>query len=350
MASRAQARGLPPELPVMASLVESGMKNLSGGDRDSVGLFQMRVGIWNKGDYAGYPSRPDRQLDWFLDQAEAVKRSRLAKGLPVDKPSSYGDWVADIERPAAAYRGRYQERLDDARALLEKAGHGHGHHGSEHAHHGAGDGAVDVVDAAGHAHAGPRAVAAVAEAKKYLGTPYKWGGSSPKTGFDCSGLVQWAYAKAGIHLPRVSEQQILAPGGTPVDRKHLLPGDLVFFRDPSGDVHHVGISLGGDKFIDSPHTGADVREASLSEPYYAQQFTGGRRFDHMAPQADAHAAAVDPHAVRHAQAAAQRDAEEVARPGTDLHRALDAQERRWQRSHVQVLPALDRSQVRSRRR
>ena len=73
MAKLAQDRGLPPELPVMASLVESGMKNLNFGDADSVGFFQMRVGIWNQGEYAGYPEKPELQMKWFLDQAEAVK-------------------------------------------------------------------------------------------------------------------------------------------------------------------------------------------------------------------------------------------------------------------------------------
>src|SRR3954449_6389874 len=113
-----------------------------------------------------------------------------------------------------------------------------------------------------------------------MGSPYKWGGASPSPGFDCSGLMQWAYAKAGIKIPRVTDQQILASNGTAVDRKHLLPGDLVFFRDSSGYVHHVGMSLGGDKFIAAPHTGDVVKISSLKEPYYAQQFTGGRRFDH----------------------------------------------------------------------
>ena len=151
--------------------------------------------------------------------------------------------------------------------------------------------------------------------------------------------MQWAYAKAGIQIPRTSEQQILASNGRPVDRRHLIPGDLVFFRDSSGDVHHVGISLGGDKFINAPHTGDVVKIASLKEPYYAEQFTGGRRFDLSAGQgAQASAAAVagngdqgyapgvDPDAARAAEAALARDAAEVQRPGTLLFEAVRAQE------------------------
>jgi cell wall-associated NlpC family hydrolase len=262
MAAAAQRRGLPAELPVMAALVESGLHNLAGGDADSVGFFQMRASIWDSGAYAGYASHPERQLNWFLDHATAVKQQRIAAGLSVDDPKQYGNWIADVERPAAQYRGRYQLRLDEARELLRHSG-----------------GIVEqVADGAG-LEAGPRALKAVAEAQRHLGTPYRWGGSSPSTGFDCSGLVHWAYAKVGIDLPRTSEEQILATGGIKVDRKHLLPGDLVFFRDSTGDVHHVGISLGGKRFIEAPRTGENVRISSLDDPYYASQFTGGRRFD-----------------------------------------------------------------------
>ena len=104
----------------MAALVESGLSNLDYGDADSVGFFQMRVGIWNTGAYAGYPERPELQLKWFLDQAEAVKKQRLARGLPIDDPSAFGEWIADIERPAEQYRGRYQLQLGQARGLLER--------------------------------------------------------------------------------------------------------------------------------------------------------------------------------------------------------------------------------------
>jgi hypothetical protein len=121
MAGQARRRGIPPELPVMAALVESGLADLDYGDADSVGFFQMRAGIWDQGDYAGYPDRPELQLDWFLDQASAVKAQRLARGLPIDDPEHYGEWIADIERPAAEYRGRYQLQLEEARALLDQA-------------------------------------------------------------------------------------------------------------------------------------------------------------------------------------------------------------------------------------
>ena len=106
----------------MASLVESGVKNLNFGDADSVGFFQMRVGIWNQGEYAGFPEKPELQAKWFLDQAEAVKKQRISRGQSVTDPNQFGNWIADVERPAEQYRGRYQLRLDEARGLLAKAG------------------------------------------------------------------------------------------------------------------------------------------------------------------------------------------------------------------------------------
>ena len=90
------------------------------------------------------------------------------------------------------------------------------------------------------------------------------------------------------------------------------------------------MSLGGDKFIAAPHTGDVVKISSLSEPYYAQQFTGGRRFDLSAPRvaqaAVSSTPAIDPVSVRDAQAALARDAAEAQRPGTLLFEAVRAQE------------------------
>jgi cell wall-associated NlpC family hydrolase len=329
MGAAAQKRGLPPELPVMASLVESHLKNLDGGDADSVGFFQMRLSVWNNGDYAGYPDNAALQLKWFLEQAEAVKKQRIAAGKSVTDPSSYGDWIADIERPAAQYRYRYQLQLGEARELLQQSGRPRG---------GGAEPQVELVANAAGSGPGPRAEAAVREAQKYLDTPYQWGGSTPQTGFDCSGLMQWAYAKAGIHIPRTSEMQILAGNATPVARKDLQPGDLVFFRDSSGDVHHVGMSLGGDRFLHAPHTGDVVKISSLKESYYAEQYTGARRFDTSGGgQARAAVAAVDggggaqappidAAAVKAAEEALLRDAAEAQRPGTLLFEAVRAQE------------------------
>ena len=116
---------------------------------------------------------------------------------------------------------------------------------------------------------------ALAVATAYLGTPFIWGGASPATGFDDAGLVQYAYAQAGVALPRVADDQCRT--GAPVARADLLPGDVVCFGDGSGYVDHVGLYAGDNRFLHAPHTGAVVGYNALSEPYYSQRFTGGRR-------------------------------------------------------------------------
>jgi hypothetical protein len=120
MASTARDAGLPGELPVMAGLVESGLRNLPYGDADSVGFFQMRLSVWNGGAYAGYLTNPDLQLQWFTDHALAVRAAQIAAGDATfgDDPATWGDWIADVEQPYSGYRGRYQTRLDEARTLL----------------------------------------------------------------------------------------------------------------------------------------------------------------------------------------------------------------------------------------
>jgi hypothetical protein len=123
MAGRAQQAGLPPELPIMAALVESGLKNLDYGDADSVGFFLMRTSIWDNGPYAGFPDDPGLQMKWFIDHALEVRAERIAAGNLAfgNDPLQWGEWVADVERPADQFRGRYQLRLGDARKLIELA-------------------------------------------------------------------------------------------------------------------------------------------------------------------------------------------------------------------------------------
>jgi hypothetical protein len=102
----------------------------------------------------------------------------------------------------------------------------------------------------------------VTEAKKYLGVPYVWGGSDPKTGLDCSGLVQLVYKNLGYDLPRVSGDQ--AKAGTEVSGglSAAQPGDVLAFGSP---VHHVGIYVGDGKMIEAPHPGSSVRISDVTE-------------------------------------------------------------------------------------
>jgi cell wall-associated NlpC family hydrolase len=113
----------------------------------------------------------------------------------------------------------------------------------------------------------------VSLALQYLGIPYKWGGTSPTTGFDCSGLVQYVYAQVGISLPHYTVAQWKYSGAVPVAKNKLQPGDLVFFNG----LDHVGIYLGYGDFIDAPHTGATVEIDSLSESWFASRYDGARR-------------------------------------------------------------------------
>ena len=99
--------------------------------------------------------------------------------------------------------------------------------------------------------------AAVDAALSQRGVPYLWGGEGPG-GFDCSGLVQWAYARAGVVLPRVAQDQFDAGPFVPMGAP-LVAGDLVFFGTGPRSVTHVGVYLGDGRMVDAPHTGADVR-------------------------------------------------------------------------------------------
>jgi cell wall-associated NlpC family hydrolase len=97
-------------------------------------------------------------------------------------------------------------------------------------------------------------------AQQYLGQPYKWGGSNPKSGFDCSGFIQWLYAQQGIKIPRTTYQQIKA--GKAVSIMQVEPGDAIFFGSKA-DPHHVGLYIGNGWFIHSPHTGDVIKVSKL---------------------------------------------------------------------------------------
>jgi cell wall-associated NlpC family hydrolase len=101
-----------------------------------------------------------------------------------------------------------------------------------------------------------------------IGTPYHWGGSSPETGFDCSGFTMWAWSHAGVSLPHSSSAQYSSLPH--VDREDLQPGDLLFFYSP---ISHVSIYVGGNRMIHSPHTGSVVSVVSV----YWEHFVGAAR-------------------------------------------------------------------------
>jgi cell wall-associated NlpC family hydrolase len=116
----------------------------------------------------------------------------------------------------------------------------------------------------------------VADARKYLGAPYLWGGTNPSTGVDCSGLVQDVFADLGVKLPRTSQEQALVGVAVP-SLADAQPGDLVFFPGADGTVSapgHVGIYIGNGQMIDAPYQGADVRVDPVGDPTAIRRIDG----------------------------------------------------------------------------
>jgi cell wall-associated NlpC family hydrolase len=116
---------------------------------------------------------------------------------------------------------------------------------------------------------------AVSIAEQYLGLPYRWGGSDPVGGFDCSGLTMYVYAQLGIQLPHYAAAQWSE--GFRIDPTSLLPGDLVFFEPRADGPGHVAIYVGGDQILEAPHTGDVVKFASFSETAAELGFVGAVR-------------------------------------------------------------------------
>ena len=112
---------------------------------------------------------------------------------------------------------------------------------------------------------------AVRHALGTVGTPYRWGGESPDTGFDCSGLVRWAYGRVGIELPHSS--YALYDEGRRVPASRLEPGDVLFFEG----LGHVGLYVGNGRMVHSPETGRNVEVVRLRSTNYGARLIGARR-------------------------------------------------------------------------
>ena len=112
-----------------------------------------------------------------------------------------------------------------------------------------------------------------------LGKPYRWGGTSPMTGFDCSGLVYYAYKDlVNFQIPRTANEMYHLEDAARINRSELESGDLVFFRiQGRGTADHVGVYVGNGKFIQSPRSGRDIQITSLSEDYWQRHYVGARR-------------------------------------------------------------------------
>jgi len=111
----------------------------------------------------------------------------------------------------------------------------------------------------------------VITARRYLGVPYRYGGTTPR-GFDCSGFVYYVYRKSGMPMKRNMTSQFRE--GKKVSKRRLKPGDLVFFQTSGRRVSHVGIYTGSGRFIHAPRTGKSVSYAKLNNPYWKRRYRG----------------------------------------------------------------------------
>lgn len=255
---------LPPrawQIAIQASSAESTLQNLTYGDRDSVGWFQMRpVAGWGN---LKQLHDTDYQIRAFYGGPGGPRPPGLRdiQGWEQMQP---GEAAQSVEQ--SGFPGRYDLFEGFASALVKKNGHVK---------------AAANADPSGcsqtpNVPASKMAKTVIAAAKRWVGTPYAWGGgtlSGPSggmppdagvKGFDCSSLVRYAYAKVGITLPRQSGQQYNA--GKHVPFKDAKPGDLVFWADAAGNpqaIHHVAIYIGNNEVVQAPQSGEKIKVSKV---------------------------------------------------------------------------------------
>ncbi len=121
------------------------------------------------------------------------------------------------------------------------------------------------------------------QAMGLIGTPYRYGGTSPQRGFDCSGFTSYVFRESvGLQLPRTANDQFVG-AGTVIEKAELSAGDLVFFRQGRGRIDHVGIYVGEGRFIHSPSRGGRVRIDALANPHWTRSYKGAKRLLGAAP-------------------------------------------------------------------
>jgi cell wall-associated NlpC family hydrolase len=113
-------------------------------------------------------------------------------------------------------------------------------------------------------------------AERFVGIPYRWGGNNVVEGMDCSGFVRAVYNLCGLSIPRSSRDQFKA--GDSVTKDDLQDGDLVFFGSSTNNISHVGIYVGGGKFVHAPRRGEEIRVTAVNESYFEKHFVGARRY------------------------------------------------------------------------
>ncbi|GAA3870653.1 C40 family peptidase [Saccharothrix violaceirubra] len=237
---------LPPlawQIAIQAGMTESGLRSLDYGDRDSLGIFQMRPSMgWGTPQQVTDP-------DYAIRKFYAVLLN--VPGWEDQRP---GDSAQDVER--SAYPDRYHRWEAMAAFMIGELG--------------------DVPDPAGcGASAGNFLVAsgaastAIEFTRQQLGEPYLWGGNGPDA-WDCSGILVKAFGAAGVKIPRVANDQYMS-GGAHLPVREAKAGDLIFWAtNPANPVtvHHVGMYLGNDQYIHAPQTGDVVKISKINWDYY----------------------------------------------------------------------------------
>jgi cell wall-associated NlpC family hydrolase len=196
-----------------------------------------------------------QEATWTADELRATLAEQKEVLARLDaKRIAIEERVAEARELYHTLDRRYHEALA-AQAAAEAA--------AQEAQQDAGGGTIPPPPAPN-----PNVRAVLEAAYSVIGTPYQWGGTSPETGFDCSGFTAWAWSHAGVYLPHSSAAQYASLPH--VSREDLQPGDLVFFYSP---ISHVGIYVGGGRMIDSPHTGTVVQVRAI----YWENFVGAAR-------------------------------------------------------------------------
>ncbi len=209
-------------------------------------------------------AREQSEQQRIVAQRAAVKRS--IEGKIAEQQRLYGSIKGEIDKLVAAQHARQLQMAREAQIrLLQEQQSSQNQVLTTVVGVTAVAPQQDTVVAPPSTHSG-----VVGVALSQLGTPYVWGGAAPG-GFDCSGLVMWAFAQVGVSLPHSSYAQYSY--GVPVSRDQLQPGDILFFDG----LGHVGIYIGGDEFVEAPHTGDVVKISSLSERWYSGSYVGARR-------------------------------------------------------------------------
>ncbi|XVS65422.1 C40 family peptidase [Actinosynnema sp. CA-299493] len=231
------------QVAIQAGMTESGLRSLDYGDRDSLGIFQMRPSMgW------GTPQQvtdPHYAINKFYD---------VLLKLPDWEQQRPGDSAQDVER--SAFPDRYHNWEAMAAFLISKEG--------------------DVSDPAGcgenvgqYLLASNAAGTAIEFTKQQLGEPYLWGGNGPDA-WDCSGILVKAFGAAGVKIPRVANDQYMS-GGAYLPVREAKAGDLIFWAtNPANPVtvHHVAMYLGNDEYIHAPQTGDVVKISKVNWTYH----------------------------------------------------------------------------------